>query len=76
MVILEPDGTVSNDGWGAQPQAEEPLNELAAAVGTALDHIHYSFDVPGIGLVALQLDRELAAPVLGQPFVLMRSGQG
>ncbi len=76
MVILEPDGTVSNAGWDCGNQPQELPNELVAVAGVVLDHVHYSFDVPGFGLVALYIDRELATRATRQHFALVRSGQG
>lgn len=78
MLILEPDGTVNNGGYASQPRALEVLTELVVAGADALDHpVHYSFDVPGIGMVALELDRDMvAAAYHPHRSVLVRGRQG
>ena len=62
MVILEPDGTVDIAACGSHPEAAGLLTELVAAANEALHHtVHYAFDVPGIGMVALEVNPEMIA---------------
>ena len=77
MVILEPDGTVAHDTTAAP--AYGPLDIVAdlLAPDTSTDGgLHYSFDVGGLGTVAVEIERGRSSATGSLPhrFVMYSSG--
>jgi hypothetical protein len=75
MLILEPDGTVAHDTTAAQPAGPlDVLAELLAPSATDTQALHYTFDVGGLGTVALEIEQALGS-IAGIPhrFVMSAS---
>lgn len=77
MVILEPDGTVAHDTRGVPHSG--PLDivaELLVPADAAERSVRYSFDVGGLGTVAVEVENALATVAASLPhrFVFRTGG--
>lgn len=78
MVILEPDGTVASDETAAHAFSPSDLMaDIAAPSEAAQRPLHYTFDVGGLGTVALEIDNGSVSAVAHLPhrFVMHTFGR-